>query len=1082
MKSALNKDFIRDIKNSKGRFISILLIVALGVAFFSGIKDAPLVMKKTSDSYYDDYNLMDIRITSTLGLTDNDVDEIKKIEKVDGIKGTYAIEAISTYKDKDSVVQIQSINLDDYKQNNKNYINRLKVVKGRLPRNSGECVIEKSKYQFLGYPIGSKIKIESGVDDDIGNSLKKTEYTVVGYVNTPYYLSHEKGNASIGGGRIQGAMMILDSDFNLDVYTDIYLTVKGAKNLDTYSEKYQNLIDSVTEDIDKIKENQIETRYNQVISEAKKELDKGEKEYNENKEKAENEIKDAQTKIDNSKLKLQNSKLQLDSQKSKTQSEIINSKKQIQSAKSQLEYGKQQYQNSLKEFQTQKKNAEAGFIQAESKIKQLQSQQYQLQQQSSELNLLLNNQNLTQEQKYYYQNQLESINQNLSQLTSSISYAKNELENQKQALKQAENKLNQTKQTLDTNEAKIKQSEITLQNSEKSAHIQISQAEQEIKNGQAEIEQAQKTLDEKKKDTESQLSEAKKKLEDSKAQIKNIERPTWYVLDRDSHRSFVEYEGCANSIDALAKIFPVFFFAVAALVCLTTMTRMVDEQRINIGTLKALGYTVFDIAKKYILYAFTASIAGSVLGLLIGFSVFPIVIFYSYGMMYTLPNMQVAIDIVLAIGITIVAVLITTLSAYIACKKELMEEPSALMRPKAPKNGKRILLERVDFIWKRLSFISKVTLRNIFRYKRRFFMTVLGIAGCTALLVTGFGIKDSIQMIVSGQYGEILKYDMQVSLTNKLTDKEIENIDKELGKTQNIKSYEFFVYENGEVRTKKGNEEVNIVIPDNLDKLNKFIHLRERVSHKKINLDNDGLVLSEKAARVIGASVGDTIKLKNSDDITVEARVSAITENYISHYAYMTKDYYNKLFNNIPQNNKVLGILNSTSSKQEDKLSEEIINVDGISGVTFNTISKQTFSNTIKNLNYVVLVMIVSAGSLAFVVLYNLTNVNISERIREIATIKVLGFYDGETAAYIYRENIILTIVGMIVGLVLGKFLHQYIMITVEIKSMMFGRIISLKSYIIAAILTILLSLIVNIVMYYKLKNVKMVESLKSID
>ena len=216
-----------------------------------------------------------------------------------------------------------------------------------------------------------------------------------------------------------------------------------------------------------------------------------------------------------------------------------------------------------------------------------------------------------------------------------------------------------------------------------------------------------------------------------------------------------------------------------------------------------------------------------------------------------------------------------------------MEEPSALMRPKAPKNGKRILLERVDFIWKRLSFISKVTLRNIFRYKKRFFMTVLGIAGCTALLVTGFGIKDSIQMIVSGQYGEILKYDMQVSLTNKLTDKEIENIDKELDKTQNIKSYEFFVYENGEVRTKKGNEEVNIVIPDNLDKLNKFIHLRERVSHKKINLDNDGLVLSEKAARVIGASVGDTIKLKNSDDITVEARVSAITENYISHYAYM---------------------------------------------------------------------------------------------------------------------------------------------------------------------------------------------------
>ncbi|MDO5011252.1 MAG: FtsX-like permease family protein, partial [Intestinibacter bartlettii] len=538
----------------------------------------------------------------------------------------------------------------------------------------------------------------------------------------------------------------------------------------------------------------------------------------------------------------------------------------------------------------------------------------------------------------------------------------------------------------------------------------------------------------------------------------------------------------ANSIDALAKIFPVFFFAVAALVCLTTMTRMVDEQRINIGTLKALGYTTFDIAKKYILYAFTASIVGSILGLLIGFSVFPVVIFYAYGMMYTLPDMQIAIDIQLAIGITIVAILVTTLSAYAACKKELMEEPSNLMRPKAPKNGKRILLERIDFIWKRLSFISKVTLRNIFRYKKRFLMTVLGIAGCTALLVTGFGIKDSIQMIVTGQYGELLKYDMQVSISNKMTDKEMKNMINGLDKTKNIKSYELFVYENAEVRTNKGSEEVNIVIPDDLSKLNQFIHLRERENHKKINLDDNGLVLSEKAARVIGASIGDTIKLKNSDDITVEAKVSDITENYISHYAYMTQAYYSKLFNNIPSNNKILGILNDTSAKAEDKLSEEIINLDGVSGVIFNTASRETFSNTIKNLNYVVLVMIVSAGSLAFVVLYNLTNVNISERIREIATIKVLGFYDGETAAYIYRENIILTIVGIIFGLVLGKFLHQYIMITVEIKSMMFGRIISPKSYIIAAILTVVLSLIVNIVMYYKLKNVKMVESLKSVD
>ncbi|MBU5335943.1 ABC transporter permease [Intestinibacter bartlettii] len=1082
MKSALKKDFVRDIKNSKGRFISILLIVALGVAFFSGIKDAPLVMKKTSDSYYDDYNLMDIRVTSTLGLTDDDVDEIQKINNVEGIKGTYSIEAISHYKDKDSVVQIQSINLNDYKENNKNYINRLKVVKGRLPQKSGECVIEKSKYQFLAYPIGSKITINSGTDDDISNSLKKKEYTVVGYVNTPYYLSHEKGNASIGGGRIQGAMMILDSDFSLDVYTDIYLTVKGASKLDTYSDDYQKLIDSVVDDIDNIKDKRIESRYNQVVSEAQEKLDKSKKEYEDNKEKAQSEFDDAQDKIDKAKVDLQNGKKELELQRAQAKNDIANGKNQIENAKQQLESGKKQYQTALQEYQNKKEIAEVGFAQAESTIKELESQQSQLEQQLSELNSLINNPNLTENQKVYYQTQIDNINTNLVQLKAGITSAKSQLESNKQSLKDAEVKLNQTKQILSSNEAKIKQSELTLQQSEKLANNEISKAEQKIKNAEIDIEESQKTLNQKKQETEEELSKAEKKIDDAQKQIDNIEQPTWYVLDRDSHRSFVEYEGCANSIDALAKIFPVFFFAVAALVCLTTMTRMVDEQRINIGTLKALGYTTFDIAKKYILYAFTASIVGSILGLLIGFSVFPVVIFYAYGMMYTLPDMQIAIDIQLAIGITIVAILVTTLSAYAACKKELMEEPSNLMRPKAPKNGKRILLERIDFIWKRLSFISKVTLRNIFRYKKRFLMTVLGIAGCTALLVTGFGIKDSIQMIVTGQYGELLKYDMQVSISNKMTDKEMKNMINGLDKTKNIKSYELFVYENAEVRTNKGSEEVNIVIPDDLSKLNQFIHLRERENHKKINLDDNGLVLSEKAARVIGASIGDTIKLKNSDDITVEAKVSDITENYISHYAYMTQAYYSKLFNNIPSNNKILGILNDTSAKAEDKLSEEIINLDGVSGVIFNTASRETFSNTIKNLNYVVLVMIVSAGSLAFVVLYNLTNVNISERIREIATIKVLGFYDGETAAYIYRENIILTIVGIIFGLVLGKFLHQYIMITVEIKSMMFGRIISPKSYIIAAILTVVLSLIVNIVMYYKLKNVKMVESLKSVD
>ncbi len=484
MKSALNKDFVRDIKNSKGRFISILLIVALGVAFFAGIKDAPLVMKKTSDSYYDDSNLMDIRITSTLGLTDDDVDAIKKINKVDGIKGTYSMEAISNYKDKDSVVQIQSINLSDYKQNNKNYMNRLKVVKGRLPQKSGECVIEKSKYQFLAYPIGSKVTLDSGIDEDISDSLNKKEYTVVGYVNTPYYLSHEKGNASIGGGRVQGAMMILDSDFKLDVYTDIYLTVKGAKALDTYSDEYQELIDSVVHDIDKITDDRIKARYDEVVSEAQNKLDESKQKYEDNKAKAEKEIDDAQTKINKSKTELEQGKLELESQKSNAKRKIQNGKVQIENAKKQLKSGRVQYENALKEFKTQKKKAQGEFKKAENKIKDLESQKSELENGIAQINLLLKDENLSEEQKLYYQNELKTMNSNLEQLKSGISSAKKELNSQKQKLQSSENKLKQTKQTLDSNKAKIKQSEIELKQSEKTANNEIQKAEQKIRSGE----------------------------------------------------------------------------------------------------------------------------------------------------------------------------------------------------------------------------------------------------------------------------------------------------------------------------------------------------------------------------------------------------------------------------------------------------------------------------------------------------------------------------------------------------------------------------------------------------------------------
>ena len=1109
MRSALNKDFIRDILKSKGRFLSIVAIVALGVAFFTGVKSSPIVMKTSSDKYYDKYNLMDIRLISTLGLTDKDVDDIKNIKGVEGVYPTYSLDAISIYNSTEKVLKVHGLDLNKL-NDKKNYINQLKLIKGRLPQKSGECVLEIPKIKALNYPIGSEISLSSGKDDKLSKSLSKSKYKVVGYVETPYYLSQEKGNSSIGGGVIEGAIMIPKSDFKMDTYTEMFLTVKSAKELDTYGDEYSNLVKTVTDKIENMKNKLTTRRYNEVVkkaedkiqkqedklSKAKKDFDKGKKEYEENKLKSENEIKEAENKILDASEQIEDGKAQLKNEKKRAFEQIEEGKIKLANAETDLKNGQKKYQTALKKFNSNKKTAESEIKKAESDLKELSNQIDDLKNGNKLIEKQLQNEQLSEVERSELENKLNENLYILSVMQQKYKDGTDKLESSKSELLLGEKKLKETKATLEASEKKIANEKTKLKSSEKLAEEKFKKAEEELYQRENQIEEAKLELKENKAKLKTELNKAKKelqeaeekiadgeeKIKDAKKQIKKIEKPTLYILDRDSHQSFVEYEGCANSIDALAKIFPVFFFAVAALVCLTTMTRMVDEQRINIGTLKGLGYKTSQISKKYILYALIACLTGSILGLAIGFSVFPTVIFFAYGMMYSIENIVYVFSIPIAIGITSLALIIITLSAYMACRKELKETPAILMRPKAPKSGKRILLERVPFIWNRFSFISKVTVRNIFRYKKRFLMTVLGIAGCTALILTGFGIKDSIEMILTGQYGTLFKYDMSLVIQSDMTDKQIYELRKNLSDIDEINKYEFFSYENGDIKVNNTTKEITIVVPENLKKMDKFIHLQDRKTQNPIKLNNKGIVLTEKIARDLGVKAGDEIELINSDDKKAKIKVSNITENYISHYVYISPENYTKLFEKDLDFNRVIGILNNPSVKIEDKLSKKLFDIETIDGITFNTASKETFHNTIKNLNYVVLIMIISAGALAFVVLYNLTNVNISERIREIATIKVLGFYDKEVSAYIYRENIILTIIGTVVGLGLGTILHKFIMVTVEIQSMMFGRVIDMSSYFIAAVLTIVLSLFVNLAMFYKLRNVKMVESLKSVD
>lgn len=1082
MKKALNKDILRDILKSKGRYFSIMLIVALGVAFFSGIKVSPKVMRNTVDNYYDDYNFMDVEVISTLGLTDDDVDAIKKLDTVEGVFPTYSMDVITNVKDQDRVLKVHALPTDDLSNDNKDYINRVKLIKGRLPKNSGECVVLKPKYDHLNLKIGKTLNIKSGTEDKLSENLKKDNYKIVGLVETPYYLSYEFGNSSIGSGSVDGIMLVPQNDFKTEAYTEMYITAKGAKEQTSFYQDYKDTVKKTEDQIDKITDERIEHRYNEVVGEATDELNKAKKEYNDKKKETEDKINKAEKELKDGKQKIKDGKQELKTKKAETKKQIKDGFKKLDSAEAQLKSGRKQYEAAKKEFESQKQQANSQISSAESQLAPLKSSISSLKSNISGLESQLSNPSISEEEKATLTRTISAYREKLSALEGQYNTGYAKIQSIKNQIKSGERKLARTKSELDRNQRKIKNERSKLYTMEEKAQKEFKKAEEELVKNEKKLVDSEKELEKAKNEAKDEFKKAEKDLKEAEDEIKKIEKPEWYVLNRDKQYSAAEYGGCADSIDALAGIFPVFFVLVAALVALTTMTRMVDEQRINIGTLKGLGYTPEMIAKKYIVYAMSASAIGSIIGLIVGYTVFPTIIYNAYAIMYTVPKVELRTDLFITVLSIATSIFVTTFAAFAACRRELIEAPAILMRPKAPKNGKRILLERIGFVWNRIGFIWKVTLRNIFRYKKRFLMTVLGISGCTALILTGFGVRDSIQMIVDVQFGELNKYSMTASYDSDEKTEDVEYLKSLISNEKGVKEIGMFHNQNAKVMINNKEKEVTVVIPENKNTFDDFIVLRDRQSHNPIKLDK-GIVISEKAARNLDAKVGDKVKILNENDVSAEAVISGITENYVNHYIYMTNDYYKELFNRNADSNRIYGVLDdSITIDQEDKMASKIIDSTCANGTVFTTGIKDGFSDTIKSLNYVVLLMIVSAGALAFVVLYNLSNVNISERIREIATIKVLGFYDKEVSAYIYRENVILTLIGAVVGLGLGVILHQFIMITVEVENMMFGRLINPLSYAAAFILTIVMGTIVNLVMNKKLKKVEMVESLKSVD
>lgn len=1073
------KDIFREIKISLGRFLSILCIVAIGVAFFAGIKASAPDMKNSADTYFDKYNVQDIQVYSTIGLTKKDVAAIKKIKGVKSVQPSFSMDTLSQIDSTQMVIKVISYGIDQK-------MNKIRVVEGRMPERENECLVEASSAAnklYGTFHIGDTIKLQSGTDEALSKSLKHTKYKIVGTCYNPNYLSYEKGSSNIGSGTVNSFIYIQNTNVLKDYYTEVDVCVKGAKDLDCYSDEYFDVVDPVLKKIKKISNKQIDAR----IQSYQSELDEKKQEATDKFKDAENQFNDAQNKIDSglseiqsNELKLQNSKDQINQGWNEYYAnlQLLDNIPTLQNAIAQIE----ESEKKLPELLSQKEQVENGLQQINAEgdlntkrtliqnaidfidiaLKKLEN--YPDSSDAETIRIKLN------EKKELLQGQLSLIDQAIAkkaeleailpQIQSGIEQIqagvakKAELQSQLNQLLNAKNELN-------------------------NAYVSLINGQAQYEDGVSKIEDAKNELNKSieqltlsKAEFNIQKHDALRELSDAQLEIDKMEGK-WIVLDRNSHYSYRDYGACADRMDGIAKVFPVFFFLVAALVCMTTMTRMVDEQRNEMGTLKALGYSKLQIASKYIIYALIASILGSILGCSLGMYLFPTVIFNAWNTLYNIDQIKFLFQpglILLASGsVTGITLLATLYSIY----SELIEMPSQLMRPKAAKAGKKILLERITFIWKRLSFLQKVTARNIFRYKKRFFMTIIGIAGCSALLVAGFGINDSISDIVNQQYNVIYHYDATVSAKTSEITSQIKSL-------KGVKD----VYEEDHlaVTTKIENKDISttVHIISNDKKFKDFCTLFN--GNKEFDLDDSSVLISQKMATKLNKKAGDTIKIKDANNKVIKAKIKGVFTNYVGHHIYASESLYKSWNTNAKTTHIYLIKSKKTTKKFERNLGNKIMNIDGVQSVTFYSSLQKNFKDMIKSISYIVVVLVISAACLAFVVLYNLSNVNISERKREIATIKVLGFTRKEVDAYINRETILLTILGSLIGLGIGIGLHHLIMNLAEMDDIMFGRTINSISYVISFVMTIGFNAIINLCMHKKLNNIQMVESLKAVE
>lgn len=1114
MKKTFFKNLFRDIRKTLSRFLSIVIIIAIGVAFYAGVRAASPDMKKSGDYYFDETKLMDFKLASTLGITKDNVSQIKNIKGIKNIYGSKSVDGIVT-RDKHSLV----VNINSLPENN---INNLLITDGRKPKKNKEAVVEDRFLKENKFKIGDKITIKSGNAESMKDSLKEDEFTIVGTAKSPLYLSIQRQLSSVGDGSVKGFIYILPEVFKSEIYTEAYVTTdkSEAQNSLLNNDEYKEANNSIEKALKTLGKKLNKERYKDVfdeasnkIKDAEDKLKKAEKDaadkFSDGYKKlsdAQRGIYDGQNELNKNQIIFNNKISDGEKQISDGKNQIAAAEKQINSKAQEIENGKSSIEAAKQEMSSGEAKLNAGKAQAANSIgsaikekvleakKQLDSEPTNITyiNQYNALNTIyekdvagksfddiynaLKSDGVISQMESYFD--IEGVKNSFDANEAQINAGKQQIAVNEEALLAGEAKLEEGSKELEANKLKISNAEIQIEASKKDGQAKLDEAKNKIEAGQKEIDDNTKKLKDEEAEANKKFKAAEEEIDDNKDKLKDIKNPDFYVLGRNQNVGYESYRQDSNRIDNIGKAFPLIFFLVAALVSLTTMTRMVQENRIEIGTFKALGYSRGAIISHYLIYSLLASLLGSLIGISFGFRLFPPLIINAYNSLYAIPKAITPFNTVLAFEASIIAVFFTTIAAVASAMEELREVPAALMRPKPPKAGKLIFLERITFIWSRLKFTRKVTARNIFRYKQRLFMTVVGIAACTGLMITGFGIKSGVKGAVEAQFNKIYKFDVQGSLKNEVDSAKKEKIKTALEEDSNIKSMLFTYSKNVTVKNKAlSNTDAYIVVPENKIDLNNYIGLNNK--NKPIELDDDGVIITQKLMKLTGKKAGDTLYI-TVEGKSIKAKISAVTEHYIQHYIYISPKYYEKISGKKAEFNSFYSILKSVSTNSQDKTSKLLSQNREIGSVSFKNNIQVDSDKSMKSINSVILILIAAAGVLAFVVIYNLTNININERRRELATIKLLGFYNNELAAYIYRENIILTAIGSVAGIFVGIAIQNFVITTAETDAMMFMRTINPIYFVYSVLFTMFFSIIVNLAMYNRFDKIDMVESLKS--